>query len=141
MLGSGNTAADTAKLATDYSSQKYGQYVGGLQPFTAVPGQAQAGANAIAGVNTGLGNALNANTLTLADIFNKGSMGVGNANANADLASLTASGNIMNAGMAGLKLLAGAGGVPLPSGGGGGGGGGSSFLPSMNFLTSPTFGA
>lgn len=105
MLASGNTDADTAKLATDYASQKYGQYTAGLQPFTAVPGQAQAGANAIAGVNTGLGNSLNASNLTLADLFNKAALGTGNANANADLASLTAGQNQLAALLQGGKLL------------------------------------
>lgn len=125
MLASGNTDADTAKLATDYASQKYGQYTAGLQPYTAVPGQMQGAASGIAGVNTGLGNALNANDLTLGSMFNNAAVGTGNANANADLASLTASGNIMNASMAGLKLLAGAGGIPMPGGGGFSVGGGS----------------
>lgn len=127
MLASGNTQADTTKLATDYASQKYGDYVGRLQPFSAVPGQAQAGANAIAGVNAGLGQALNSNTLTLADIFNKGALGVGNANANADLASLTAGQNQLGALLNIAKLFAGSG--------GGSGGGGSSFVPSGSFLT------
>lgn len=104
-LGSGGTVADTTRLAGDYASQKYGNYVAGLQPFTAVPGQMTAAATGMAGVNTGLGNQLNASNLTMADLFNKGSMGIGNANANADMAQLTAGKNVMDLGMNAAKLF------------------------------------
>lgn len=122
MLSSGGTIADTTKLATDYANQKYGDYTSRLAPFMAVPGQAAGVASGIAGIDTGLGTGLNSSFGTQADLFNKGQVGIGNANANADLASLTASGNIINAGMGVAKMLMGAGfGVPsMPSMGGGG---------------------
>lgn len=92
-----------------------------------------AAATGIAGVNTGLGTALNQNLGQQASSAYGTQTGIGNANANANLASLTASGNIIGAGMNFAKMLTGAGmGIP---GGGGGGGGGSSFLPSASFLS------
>lgn len=128
MLASGNNDADSIRLANDYGSQKYGQYVNGLTPFTSVPGQALGVASGQSGVATGLGSNLNASLGTNADLFNKAQIGKGNADASADLAGLTASGNIMNAIMGGAKLLMGA------AGGGAGGGGGSSFFPSASFM-------
>lgn len=104
MLGSGNTIADTTKLATDYANQKYGDYVSRLAPFTAVPGQAAGVASGVAGINTGLGNTINQSLTGEADLWNKAQMGIGNANASAELANLNASGNIVNGLMQGAKL-------------------------------------
>lgn len=104
MLDSGNTIVDTTKNAVDYANQKYGSYVAGLAPFTNAPSQAAGVASGIAGVDTGLGTALNSNFAANADVANKAALGIGNANASADLASLNASGNIMNALMSGAKL-------------------------------------
>lgn len=105
MLGSGNAVADTTKLATDYASQKFGDYAGRLQPFSAVPGQMGAAASGIAGVNTGLGDKLSGSNLTLADLFNKAATGSGNANASATLSQLDADRNMLSAGTNFAKLL------------------------------------
>lgn len=39
MLASGNTIADTTKLASDLSAKNYGSFVTGLSPFASQPGQ------------------------------------------------------------------------------------------------------
>lgn len=94
MLGSGNTIADTTKLATDYASQKYGDYASKLAPYLGANTAAVTGG---AGVNTGLGTALNANNVSQAGLGYQTQAGIGNANANAELAKYAASGNFMNA--------------------------------------------
>lgn len=106
MLGSGNTSADTIKFANDYASQKYGQYTAGLSPYTNNPAQITGIASGMAGVNTGLGNALNQSYGQQASSAYGTQTGIGNANANADLANLTASQNIWGAAMNGAKLAA-----------------------------------
>lgn len=104
MLASGNTSADTLKFANDYASQKYGQYTAGLSPFTNNPSQTAAIGGQIAGVNTGLGNQLNASLGQQASSAYGTQTGIGNANANADLANLTASQNLWGMGMNAAKL-------------------------------------
>lgn len=117
MLGSGNTVADTTKLATDYASQKYGDYASRLQPYLPANAGAVAGG---AGVATGLGGALNANDISQGQLgFNK-EAGIGNANAQAELAKYAASGNMWKAGMDFAKLAASAA-TGMPTGGGGSG--------------------
>lgn len=101
MLASGNTLADTAKLATTYADQNYGNYVSRLSPFL---GQSTASAGGLAGVNTGLGSQLNASLGNQGQLAYQTQTGIGNANANAELASLNASGNIFNALMGGASL-------------------------------------
>jgi hypothetical protein len=132
MLDSGGTIADTTKLATDYSNQKYGDYVSRLAPFTSVPGQATAIASGQAGVDTGMGTAVNNSFGTQAQFANNAALGVGNANASADLASLDASKNIWGAAMQVAKLIAGGAGGAAGGGAVGGNLGASgAFNPSM----------
>lgn len=140
MLGSGNTDADSIRLANDYGSQKYGQYVAGLQPFMSTPQTAAGVASGQAGVSMGEGNAINSSDAAQGTLFNNANVGAGNATANADLAGLTQSGNIMNAVMQGAKLIMG-GATGMPTGGGGGGSlasaaaGNGNLFPSASFLT------
>lgn len=107
MLTSGNTLADTAKLATDYASTKYGDYVSKLQPYL---GQGTSAATGIAAVDTGLGTGLNTSFQKQGDAANASQTGQGNAQAAADLNNYNVSNNMWGALMQGGKLLAGAGG-------------------------------
>lgn len=129
MLGSGNTIADTTKLATDYANQKYGDYASKLQPYLGANAGAVAGG---AGVNTGLGTALNANDLSQGQLGFQTQAGIGNANANADLAKYTASGNFWNVLQNAAKLAA--GGIGGAGGGSPGNFGGS---PGNNPMLNP----
>lgn len=92
MLGSGNTVADTAKLATTYADQNYGNYASRLQPYLGANAGAVAGG---ANVATGLGSALNANDVSQGQLGFQKDAGIGNANANADLAKYNASANML----------------------------------------------
>lgn len=105
ILASGNTIADTTKLATDYANQKYTNYLQGLQPeFAGSLSAATTGATGQAGVlnnealaNLGVGNSkaqFGYNTAT----------GIGNANADADMAKYSASQNFWSALAGGAKL-------------------------------------
>lgn len=120
ILASGNTIADTAKLATTYADQNYGNYVNHLSPYlggnqSAISGAAnvlgsQAGADlGVAGAKANLG--YNANT------------SIGNANADADMAKYSASQNFWGALLGGANLLTKAG-----SGSGGSFGVGNLFM-------------
>lgn len=102
MLASGNTNVDTAKIATDYSNMKYNDYASKLAPFVGANQNAVAGG---AAVNTGLGTSLNTNDVNQGQLGFNTQAGIGNANANADLAKYNVSSNIMNAF---TKLLGGA---------------------------------
>lgn len=119
MLGSGNTVADTAKLATTYADQNYGNYANRLSPYLGANQAAVAGG---AGVNTGLGTALNANDVSQGNLGFNAATGVGNANANAELAKYQTSGNFINALLGAAKLGTGSAGAI-----GGGAGGGSTI--------------
>lgn len=117
-LGGGGTIADTAKLATTYADQNYGNYAARLQPYLgANAGAVAGGANAAAG----LGTALNANDVSQGQLgFNK-EAGIGNANANADLAKYQASANALKGIMSLMSPLAAvSGGMNMSSPGGGG---------------------
>lgn len=133
MLGSGNTIADTAKLATTYADQNYGNYANRLSPYLGANANAVGGG---AGVATGLGTALNANDLGQANLGFQTQTGIGNANANADLAKYGASANMINAllKVAGLgSSIGGSGGFAGMFGGGGGGSGSTmGWAPNPN---------
>jgi len=112
MLGSGNTIADTTKLATDYASQKFGDYRGGLAPYL-TQGTAAAGGignlysdlgKQINANYTGQGGALNANYTGQGDLAYKTQSGIGDATAAADLNKYNVSQNSFNALMSGAKL-------------------------------------
>lgn len=103
MLGSGNTIADTTKLATDYASQKYGDYLSALAPMIGGANSAAAGQ---AGVLTGQGNLFANAGAKKADYGYKSETGIGDANASAELANNAASKNIWDAIMGGASLAA-----------------------------------
>lgn len=113
MLGSGNTIADTAKLATDYASQKYGDFVGRLQPFLGANQNAVSGEG---GLWAGLGGGLNSSYDAQGQAAQATQTGIGNAGADAALAPYQASGNFWNtllgAGTAAAKFY----GAKTPSG-------------------------
>jgi Chaperone of endosialidase len=104
-LNSGATDTALTQYGQGLASQNYNNYVNQLQPFL---GAANTGAANIAGVNTGLGNQLNQSYQTQGNAAYGTQAGIGNANAQANLAGLTQSGNIFGAltgGLAGaLKL-------------------------------------
>jgi hypothetical protein len=93
-LDSGKTNIDLQNQGIGQASQNYFNYANQLQPFL---GAANSAAGGIAGVNTGLGNQLNANLTNQGNAAYGSQVGIGNANAQADLAGLTQSGNIIGA--------------------------------------------
>lgn len=101
MLGSGNTIADTTKLATDYSSQKYNDYLGALQPMI---GASTAAATGQAGVLQNQGNLYANAGQKKGAIAYDAATGTGNANAQAELADYNASKNMWDAIMGGVNL-------------------------------------
>lgn len=113
MLGSGNTAAGVTQLAGNLANQNWQQYVQNLQPFLS-------GANTAAGgVQQGYG-ALGAAQLGTAgqqaNMAYGTNVGIGNAQAQADMADYYASQNLMNFGLNAAKTLAS---FVNPAGGGG----------------------
>lgn len=124
---SGNQAIALSNYNQGLAGTTYNNYVSQLQPFLGASNSAASGiagvntgqGNALAGqygslggslanTYTGLGGALNSNSTglgtaiagqdsSLAGLNYQTQTGIGNANANADLAGLTASGNIMGA--------------------------------------------
>lgn len=100
-LASGKTATDLSNYAQGTAQQTYNNYVNQLQPFLNASNSAASG---IGNLYSGLGNALNQNYNTLGNAAYGTNVGIGNANASADLAGLTASGNILGfgAGLLGL---------------------------------------
>jgi hypothetical protein len=114
ILASGNTIADTAKLATDYSNQHYGSYVGALAPYLG------ANSSAISGNAGVLGSRASADlgvAGTKANLGYTAQTGIGNANADAETAKYSASQNFWGALMGGAKLAVGAA-TGMPTGGG-----------------------
>jgi hypothetical protein len=93
MLNSGNQALALQKQGQGLASQNYNNYVSQLQPYLQA---SNAAAGGIAGVDTGLGNAVAGQDNTLANLNYSAQTGIGNANANAALAPLTAGANIFN---------------------------------------------
>jgi hypothetical protein len=105
ILASGNTIADTTKLATDYASQHYNDYLSALAPNLAGVSSATAGGAGVrasqAGADLGVAGqraGFNYNAAT----------GTGQANADAALAPYSASSNFWGAltGLGGLALKA-----------------------------------
>lgn len=101
-LNSGATDAALAQYGQGLASQNYGNYVAQLQPFL---GAANQGAANIAGVNTGLGNALNTNLTNQGNAALSAQTAIGNAQAQADYANLAQSGAIWG-GLTGLGSAA-----------------------------------
>lgn len=116
LLGSGNTIADTTKLATDYASQKFGDYRSGLSPYLQ---QGTSAASGLGNIYTNLGNQTNANLTGQGDLAYKTQSGIGDATAAADLNNYNVSKNMWGALMNGASAIAG--------GSGGAGGFGNLF--------------
>lgn len=113
-LNSGNADADTLNFATGLADKSYGGYVAGLLPY--LGGQAGAVAGA-AGVDTGLGTALNSSFQGQGGAANTTATTIGNNNAGAELNNYKVGANMWNGLMGGANFLAGG------SGGQGGAGG------------------
>jgi hypothetical protein len=105
-LNSGNQMLALSNYNQGLAGTTYNNYVNQLQPYL---GASNAAAGGIAGVNTGQANANAGQYDQLAGLNYQTQTGIGNANANADLAGLTASGNIWNAigGLGGMKTSGG----------------------------------
>jgi len=102
-LNSGKTNVDLQNYGQQVASQGWNNYISQLQPFL---GAGNAAAGGIAGVDTGLGAGLNQSFMNQGNAAYGAQTGIGNANANADLAKNAASGNAVNALMQGANLAA-----------------------------------
>lgn len=96
---SGKTASGNEALALSNYNQglagtSWNNYVNSLQPFL---GASNSAATGVAGVDTGLGNQLNASQMNLGNAAYGANTSIGNANANASLAGLNASANSLGA--------------------------------------------
>lgn len=100
-IASGGVALDLQKQGQGLADQSYGNYVNRLQPFMQL---GMGAASGTAGANMGLGNLINSSYGTQGNAAYNTQTGIGNANANADLAGLTAGQNAWNGIMAGGKL-------------------------------------
>lgn len=120
-LASGNADADTLKYATGLANNTYSSYLSGLSPYLGANSSAVSGA---AGVDTGLGNALNQSYQGQGTAANANYTGQGASNAAADMNNYNVGSNILGAitGLGGLALggLGGAGGLGGLTGGFGG---------------------
>lgn len=92
-LSSGNADTDTLKYATDQAGKAYGSFAAGLQPYLGANSSAVAGA---AGVDTGLGTALNQNYQGQGTAANANYTGQGASNAAADMNQYNVSQNMWN---------------------------------------------
>jgi hypothetical protein len=101
----GNNSADIIKFASDYDSQKYSDYLSNLAPWLNEGNSAAAGG---AGVLTGQAGSDLGVAGSKAGIATNTAAGIGDAEAQADLAKYGASSNFWNAlmGGAGLALKA-----------------------------------
>lgn len=118
ILASGNTIADTAKLATTYADQNYGNYVNRLAPYLGANNSAIGGGAAVKGANAAADLGVAGQK---AQFGYNAATGVGNANADAALAPYGASQNFWSALMGGANTLLKASGAGGSSGGGSGG--------------------
>lgn len=97
-LRSGATNIDLQNVAQNAQNQQWQQYIQNLLPFTQMGQQgAQGAASGIGTLYSGLGNQLNANYGSLGQLGWQKETGIGNADANAALASNAASGNMVSA--------------------------------------------
>lgn len=92
--GSGNEATALSQFNNNTTQTGFSNYVNSLQPFL---GASNSAATGIAGVDTGMGNALNANDVLMGNAAYGADTSIGNANANKDLAGLNASANSLGA--------------------------------------------
>lgn len=128
-LNSGNQLTALSNYNQGLAGTTYNNYVSQLQPFL---GASNAAAGGVANVNMGQGNAVAGQNNQLAGLNYGAATGIGNANANADLAGLTASGNIFN-------LLGSLGGMKTSGGGSIGGNAISSLGSGISGLASSIF--
>lgn len=101
ILASGNTVADTAKLATTYADQNYGNYVNRLAPYLGASTSAATGGASVLGSQAALDTGVAGQKAT--NQWNAAT-GSGQAQANADLAAYSASGNFWNTLLGGANL-------------------------------------
>lgn len=100
-LASGGTNVDLETVGQGLANNNYQQYVQNLLPFV---GASTANAGGVLTGESGLGNLQNNNQTTAANMVYGTDTGIGNANASADLAGLSASSNLLGAGMNLAKL-------------------------------------
>jgi Chaperone of endosialidase len=98
---SGNQLIDLSKFNQGLANTSWNQYLSNLQPYL---GYSTANASGIGGLYSGLGNQLAGSYGTQGNAAYGAQTSIGNANANADLAGLTASGNEWGAILGGLGL-------------------------------------
>ena len=113
-LSSGGTLAAEQKYGGDLANQSWNQYLGNLSGYNSLAPNL---AGATAGLNTDLGKLGYSNAQNLANLGWTMNTGIGNAQANADLANYNASANMWNALLGGGNLLAKIGGWGAPGGG------------------------
>lgn len=106
---SGNADTDAMKFASGLASTTYKDYLGGLQPYLGAAGSAVSGA---AGVDTGLGTALNASDIAQGNAANTTQTGIGATDAAATMNNYNVGANQLNA-LMGLGKLA----LSIPTGG------------------------
>lgn len=105
MLGSGNTNLDTLRFAQDYGSQKYGNYLAGLQPYVGAAASTQGAASTgIAGVNTGLAGLTQGDATNRINVLGNFTSGTAKANTDQANAEMAGSGNLFGLGLNLLKL-------------------------------------
>jgi hypothetical protein len=98
---SGNQAIALSKFNQGLAGTGWQNYISNLSPYF---NQANTAAGGIGGLYSGLGQGLNASYGNQGNAAYGAQTSIGNANANADLAGLTASGNEWGAIMGGLQL-------------------------------------
>ena len=103
MLASGNTNIDTLNFAKGLADQEWGNYVSRLAPYLTGAQTATAGR---AGIETGLGDKLNTNALYKGGIGYQTEAGIGNAQADAEMADTMAGRNWINLGLGGANAAA-----------------------------------
>ena len=94
---SGGAMIDLNNYAQGTADQGWQSYIGGLQPFL---GQATTAAGARSGIDTGLGNAINASYTNQGQLDYGADTSIGKAQAGGDMADYNASGNLWGAGLA-----------------------------------------
>jgi hypothetical protein len=132
------------KTAQNTAAGNYNNYVAELDPYLNL---ANSSAGGISSVDTGLGGGLNANQNTLANLNYGANVGIGNANASADLANQSLGLGLLGGGLSALTgglggglgggLLGGLGtaGAALTGGGVGTFGGNFGAAPNFSLLT------
>jgi hypothetical protein len=99
-MASGNTDLALQQMGNNLANQGWNQYIQNLQPYLGAANQAASG---IAGVNTGLGNAMNQSYQGQGNAIYGADTSIGKAQAGGDMAGYNASGNIIGAGLGALN--------------------------------------